>query len=140
MRSQKDRAIILRRKAFGEADWLVTLYCEKNGKVRALAKGARKITSKLLGYTEPFTLISCQLDFRASIPIISQISHEAIFDGIAVNQILYHQLNLVAELIDRGCQEHEADYVLFHSLKEGIKELVTSQHPLMLSSVLVRSI
>lgn len=138
MRSIKDKAIIIRRKSFGEADLLLTLYTEKNGKVRVLAKGARKITSKLLGYTELFTFITCQIDFSTSIPIISQVSHDQLFDGIADDQALYHKLHTLAELIDKGCKEEESDILLYHCLREGTKHLVTSQHPLVLSSLILR--
>ncbi len=138
MRSVKDKAIIIRRKSFGEADLMLTLYTEKNGKVRVLAKGARKITSKLLGFTELFTIINCQIDFSTSIPIVSQISHEQLFDGIAENQELYHKLHTLAELIDKGCKEDESDILLYHCLRSGTKHLVTSSHPLVLSSLVMR--
>lgn len=131
----KDRAIILRRKPMGEADLLLTLYTENHGKVRVIAKGARKITSKLLGYTELFTLIRCQIDFRSSIPIVSQVSHERLFDGVAENQQLYERLHILAELVDRGCEEHEANPALFRCLTGGMELLVQSNHALLLATL-----
>ncbi len=136
--SIKDKAIILRRKPMGEADLLLTIYGEKTGKVRVVAKGARKITSKLLGFTELFTFISCQINFRSSIPIISQVSHERLFDGIDQNQLLYKRLHIVAELIDRGCEDQQANALLFHTVLEGMDSLVTSNHPLLLAFVVLR--
>ncbi len=138
MRTQKDKAIILRRKSFGEADILLTLYTQKNGKVRVIAKGARKITSKMLGFTELFTIISCQIDFKSTIPIISQISHEQLFDGISDNQALYERLHVLAELVDRGCHEQESDTVLYKCLQEGIYQLIATDHPLILASLILR--
>ncbi len=138
MKTVKDRAIILRKQPFGEADVILTLYTEKNGKVRAIAKGARKITSKLLGFTESFTIIACQIDFRPNLPIISQVSHEQLFEGIAENRQLYEQLHTVAELIDRGVHEREADSALFRVLKEGVSSLVASDHPLVLAHLVLR--
>lgn len=136
--SVKDKAIILRRKPFGEADIMLTLYGEKSGKVRALAKGARRITSKLLGYTESFTVISCQFDFRSSIPIVSQVAHEQLFDGIAANQQLYERLHILAELMDRGCQEEESNPQLYYLLRDGITDLVMNNSPLLLSWLILR--
>lgn len=138
MQTVKDKAIILRRKPMGEADLMLTLYTEKNGKVRVIAKGARKITSKLLGYTELFTLISCQINFRSSIPIISQISHEKLFDGVGLNKELYSHLHIVAELVDRGCEDHETNATLFYVLEESMNRLVQSDHPLVVPSILLR--
>lgn len=133
----KDKAIILRRKPFGEADLMLTLYGEKSGKVRVLAKGARRITSKLLGFTELFTLVSCQINFKSSIPVVSQMSHEQIFDGIAENRTLYERLHIVSELLDKGCQEEEANPALFRTFYEGMNRLVVSDHPLILSSIIL---
>ncbi|HEY1074513.1 MAG TPA: DNA repair protein RecO [Patescibacteria group bacterium] len=138
MQTVKDRAIILRRVPFGEADLMLTLYSEKNGKVRAIAKGARRITSKLLGYTELFTLVSCQLNFKTSIPIVSQMSHEQIFDGVAEDPTLYERLHILAELVDKGCQEQEANMPLYRCLQEGIEQLVVSDHRLVLPSLILQ--
>lgn len=135
MERVKDKAIILRRKPFGEADLMLTLYCQKSGKVRALAKGARKISSKLLGFTELFTVIDCQVNFKSSLPIVSQISHDQLFDGVADDIALYERLHTLAELVDKGSEEQEANAALFASLHEGIETLMASSHPLLLASI-----
>ncbi len=136
----RDKAIILRRKPFGEADLMLTLYTLKNGKVRVVAKGARKITSKMLGFTELFTVITCQIDYSPSIPIVSQVNHEKIFDGIAEDRTLYERLSVLAELIDKGCEEQESNISLFHILEDGFYKLVSENHPLELSVLLWRAI
>src|SRR5260370_35101557 len=48
-------AIVLRRTDFGEADRILTLFTPSYGKVRAIAKGARRTPSRLAGHLEPFT-------------------------------------------------------------------------------------
>ena len=48
-------AVILRRIDFGEADRILTLFTPNYGKVRAVAKGVRRTTSRLAGHLEPFT-------------------------------------------------------------------------------------
>lgn len=138
MRSADDKAIILRRQPFGEADVLLVVYTEKHGKLRVVAKGARRINSRLLGYTEPLTIVACRLNFGGQIPIISQVTHVRLYDGLAQNWLLFEQLNLVAELIDRGCEEGEANSALFRLLVSEINRLATTHHPLILSALLVR--
>ena len=49
-------AVILKRMDLGEADRIVTLYSRDVGKIRAVAKGVRKTTSRSAGHLEPFTL------------------------------------------------------------------------------------
>lgn len=119
---------------------MLTLYTLKNGKVRVVAKGARKITSKMLGFTELFTVITCQIDYGPSIPIVSQVIHEKIFDGIAEDRTLYERLSMLAELIDRGCEEQEPNVSLFHILEDGFYKLVAENHPLELPVLFWRAI
>ena len=49
-------AIILRRSDFGEADRLLTVFTPERGKLRLLAKGVRKTTSRKAGHVELFML------------------------------------------------------------------------------------
>jgi len=48
-------AVVLSRVNYGEADRIVTLLTETNGVVTVMAKGARRLKSKLAGGVEPFS-------------------------------------------------------------------------------------
>ena len=50
------QGITLRKAAIGEADLVVTIFTPQNGKLRGVARGARRPTSKLVGHLEPLTL------------------------------------------------------------------------------------
>jgi DNA repair protein RecO (recombination protein O) len=50
------RGIVLSRTAYGEADRIVTLITPDQGKVRVMARGVRKLKSKLAGGIELFTV------------------------------------------------------------------------------------
>ncbi|OIO18054.1 DNA repair protein RecO [Candidatus Kuenenbacteria bacterium CG1_02_38_13] len=50
------KAIILKRQDFKEDDLLVTVYSQEKGKLVLLARGAKKIKSKLAGHLEPVSL------------------------------------------------------------------------------------
>ena len=54
-RVYKTEAIIIKRVKLGEADRIITFYTPHLGKLQGVAKGVRKITSKLGGHLEPFT-------------------------------------------------------------------------------------
>lgn len=51
----RTEGIVLRTRNLGEADKIVTLYTKTNGKVVAVARGARRIRNRLLGPTQVFT-------------------------------------------------------------------------------------
>lgn len=49
-----DEALTLRHHDFGEADRIVSFFSRRHGKIRAVAKGARKLKSRFAGRLEPF--------------------------------------------------------------------------------------
>ena len=54
----RDRGVVLRTIRLGEADRIVTLMTEQHGKVRAVAKGVRRTTSKFGSRLEPLSHVA----------------------------------------------------------------------------------
>src|SRR3989449_5412345 len=54
----KEQGVVLRAIKLGEADKIVTIMTQGSGKVRAVAKGIRKTTSRFGARLEPFTHVS----------------------------------------------------------------------------------
>src|SRR5210317_2261042 len=81
-RSFRVNAIVLKHQDYGEADRILTLYTREQGKLRALAKGVRKVHSRKSGHLEPFTLVSLQLAHGRSWPIVSQAEAQNIYDNL----------------------------------------------------------
>ena len=54
-RAFRTQAIILKRRDFGEADRILTVFTPAYGKLDVIAKGARKPTSTKTGHVELFT-------------------------------------------------------------------------------------
>lgn len=55
---QVTEAIVLARTNYGEADRIITLLTPENGKLRLMAKGVRRVKSKLAGGIELFSVSS----------------------------------------------------------------------------------
>ena len=81
------KAIILNRKPFREADTAVTLYSLEQGKIELVARGAKKIRSKMAGHLEPMcysevmVIRGRKLDYAggaASINCFSQIKSDLV--------------------------------------------------------------
>ena len=65
----RDEAIVLRTHKLGEADRIVTLLTRQHGKVRAVAKGVRRTTSRFGARLEPFMVVDVQCyEGRSSTP------------------------------------------------------------------------
>ena len=68
----RDEAIVLRTHKLGEADRIITLLTRQHGRVRAVAKGVRRTTSKFGSRLEPFTHVDLQLAEGRSLDTITQ--------------------------------------------------------------------
>lgn len=79
-RTYRCEAIILGYTPLGEADLLVTMFTRDQGKVRAVGKGARRSTSKLVGHLEPLTVVNMSLAHGRNMDIISQAE---VIDGFS---------------------------------------------------------
>ena len=67
-----DEAIVLRTHKLGEADRIITLLTRQHGRVRAVAKGVRRTTSRWGSRLEPFTHVDLQLAEGRSLDTITQ--------------------------------------------------------------------
>jgi DNA repair protein RecO (recombination protein O) len=68
----RDEAVVLRTQKLGEADRIITLLTRENGRVRAVAKGVRRTTSRFGSRLEPFTYVDLQLAEGRTLDVITQ--------------------------------------------------------------------
>lgn len=68
----RDEAIVLRTQKLGEADRIITLLTRTHGRVRAVAKGVRRTTSRFGSRLEPFTHVDVQLAEGRSLDVVTQ--------------------------------------------------------------------
>jgi DNA repair protein RecO (recombination protein O) len=127
-RSVRVHAIVLRHADWGEADRLVTLYTREQGKLRAVAKGARKVTSRKAGHLEPFTHVKLQLARGRSLFIVTQADTVDAFLSLRETLVMTGTASYVVELLDRFVYEEEgANPTLFRLLAETLKRLSTGE-------------
>ena len=63
---------MLRTHKLGEADRIITLLTRQHGRVRAVAKGVRRTTSRSGSRLEPFTHVDLQLAEGRNLDTITQ--------------------------------------------------------------------
>ena len=120
-RLYRTQAIILRRSDLGEADRLLTLLTPELGKLRVIAKGARKVASRKAGHVELFNRANLLIARgRGELDIVSQA--ETIEPWRALREDLTRSTyaHYAAELIDRFAEEGTAQPELFDLLCEGL--------------------
>src|ERR671934_2709485 len=81
-RTYRAEAIVLKGMDLGEADRIVTLYTRYFGKLRAIAKGARRPTSRLAGHVEPLAHATFQLAKGRELDVITQAETRETYRGL----------------------------------------------------------
>ncbi len=119
-------AVVLRHSDFGEADRLLTLYTRERGKLRALAKGARKLVSRKAGHLEPFTHVALQLAEGRDLTLITQAETIRAFSGINASLEKTGNAAYAVELLDRLMYEDgRGDPSVFRLLTETLSRVET---------------
>ncbi|HZP84032.1 MAG TPA: DNA repair protein RecO [Chthonomonadaceae bacterium] len=104
----KATGLVLHRLNLGETDKILTLYTRENGKLSAVAKGARRATSRLSGATELFTLSRLLLATGKSLDIITQCEIQESFPALRDDLALLARATYFCELLDRLTLERDA--------------------------------
>jgi DNA repair protein RecO (recombination protein O) len=124
-------AIILRRSDFGEADRLLTVYTPEHGKLRLLAKGVRKTTSRKAGHVELFMLTNMLVAAGRAWDIISQAEIVQAYRGLREDLEKIGYAYYLAELLDRFTEEHDVNFPLFELLALTLAHLEHVDDPFM---------
>jgi DNA repair protein RecO (recombination protein O) len=107
-RSFRASAVVLRHSDWGEADRILTLYTREQGMVRAIAKGARKVTSRKAGHLQPFTHITVQLAKGRDLLIVTQVETVNAFLPLHDDLVKTGYAAYVVELLLRFSYEEES--------------------------------
>ena len=123
-RSFRASAVVLRHSDWGEADRLLTLYTREQGMIRALAKGARKVTSRKAGHLQPFTHVTVQLAKGRDLLIVTQAETVNAFLPLHDDLMKTGHAAYAIELLLRFSYEDEgANPAIFRLLVETLERL-----------------
>jgi DNA repair protein RecO (recombination protein O) len=119
----KAEGIVLRRHAIGEADRTVTLFTREYGKVRAVARGTRRTSSRLGGRLEPLTHARFLLARGRSLDVIAQVDVVHTFAGLRTALLRSAYASYVAELVDRFLPERDRQDEVFELVLDVLDAL-----------------
>ena len=128
-RTLKVEAVILRHSDYGEADRLLTLFTREQGKLRAIAKGVRKMQSRKAGHLEPFTQVALMLAQGHDLWIVTQAEAIESFQPLRENLNLIGHAAYVVELLDRFTYEEGQNWQLYQLLVETMARLAKESDP-----------
>ncbi len=113
----------MRHADWGEADRLLTLYTREAGKVRALAKGVRKVRSRKAGHLEPFTHVRLLLASGRDLLIVTQADTLDAHLPLRADLERTGYAAYVVELLDRFVYEEGEHPSLFRLLTQTLTRL-----------------
>jgi len=140
--SYRDDAIVVRTHLLGEADRILTLLCKKQGKVRAVAKGVRKTSSRFGSRLQPFNVVDVSLYEGKSLDIVQQADTIASYsEAISHDYPKYTAAMVMVETADR-LTEHDYQPAHFTLLQGGLRSLAHGEHEpgLTVDSYLLRAL
>ncbi|MBM3695297.1 MAG: DNA repair protein RecO [Actinobacteria bacterium] len=140
MALRHDQGIVLRSYSFGEADRVVVLLSPNHGKVRAVAKGVRKTSSRFGGRLEPFTQVDVVLYEGRELDTITQVAIIEAFPRLRGDLERVLAAGTMVEVIDAVSQEEEGAVRAFLLLQRGLRSLEAGPlHPDLVTAFLLKA-
>ena len=127
----RDTAVVLRTYKLGEADRIVVLLTEENGKVRAVAKGVRKTSSKFGARLEPLSHVRLLLYRGRELDIVSQAESVEPLAPLLSSLDRASQGMAVLEAADQLALEREPAPQLYRMLVGVLRTIADRPAPLV---------
>lgn len=141
MPTYRDEVVVLRTHKLGEADRIVTALGRRTGKIRAVAKGVRRTSSRLGARLEPFMVADVQFSRGRSLDIVQQAESLGSYGAdIAAHYDRYTAAHAMVEAADR-LNDAEASTPHYLLLVGGLRALARGDHAArsILDSYLLRA-
>ncbi|HQN04288.1 MAG TPA: DNA repair protein RecO [Anaerolineaceae bacterium] len=130
-RSQRVEAVVLRHSDWGEADRLLVLFTREKGKIRAIAKGVRRIRSRKAGHLEPFTRSSLQLALGQDFWLVTQAETVAYYPALLEDLLRTGYAAYMIELVDRFTMEEGQNVSLYTLLVDTLQRIAEEPDPFL---------
>jgi DNA repair protein RecO (recombination protein O) len=134
----RDDAIVLRTWKLGEADRIVNLLTRAHGKVRGVAKGVRKTTSRFGARLEPTSHIAVQLYQGRELDIVTQAEAIDTFRSIRTDLDRFAAASTMLEAVDQVAQERQTAPRLHELLVGALRTLDATAAPLVVPAFLLK--
>ena len=140
----RDEAIVLRTHKLGEADRIITLLTRQHGRVRAVARGVRKTSSRWGSRLEPFTHVDLMIAEGRTLDVITQAETRTPFSSwLGDDYERYTAGTAMLETADRlATEDKEPMLQQFLLLVGGLRAMTAREHGpgQVLDSYLLRSL
>jgi DNA repair protein RecO (recombination protein O) len=122
-------AIVLSRFDYGEADRILTLITPGGGKLKAIAKGVRRPTSRLGGSLEPFAELRVALAHGRTFEVVTQVDVIHAWLNLRDDLVSFGTASYLAELASGTMEERHASETVYLLLKRAYEILDAGMAP-----------
>ncbi|MGV1099284.1 DNA repair protein RecO [Thiovibrio sp. JS02] len=125
MPQQRNLAVVLQVKDHGDSDKIVILYTREQGKIAAIAKGAKRSKKRFVNKLEPFSLLATHLapSRTSSLMRLDEADLLAPYPILRESYPQYIAASLLCELVLHWTREHDSDEELFDLLTWALEGL-----------------
>src|SRR5579859_2809673 len=128
-RTYRAEAIVLKTLDLGEADRILTLLTRHFGKVKAVAKGIRRPTSRLAGYAEPLSHGTFQLARGRDLDVLTGAESRSTYRTVREDLDRIAAAWYIAEIADRSTAEHAPAAPVFDLMETALRHLEVGHPP-----------
>ena len=141
----RDDGIVLRTQKLGEADRIITILTRERGRLRLVAKGVRRTTSKFGARLEPFAHVDFQTFEKQgrALSMITQAETIAPYGSSVVSDYArYTAGTAMLETAERLTEEEEPALQHYLLLLGGLRALTAGEHApgMVLDAYILRSL
>lgn len=137
MALNKTYAVVIGFYSLGEVDKIIVFYTRDYGQIRAVAKGAKKLKSKLIGKLEllSYGLLIYYERVNKDLHIINSFDTIETFQAIREDLLKIAYCSYIAELVQRVKPEGEVDPDTFDMIIDILFMMKTSSDPELITRV-----
>ncbi len=131
----RTEGVILKRRNFGEADRILTIYTRDHGKITALAKGVRRPRSKKAGHVEIGSWCKIFVARGKNIDLLTEVEVKRAFGIADFSEAKANKIYHLLELVENLTADHQKNPQVFILLVQFLKMITTDENFDLVSSV-----
>lgn len=111
----KTKGFILRKQSLLNKDILFTIFSEETGKISAIAKGIKKITSRRAPHIQTGNLVEIEINHRGTVSYLQNSRLISAFSQIRDSEQKTNYLYLFFFILDRILPEHQQEITMYQA-------------------------
>lgn len=125
----KWEGIVIKVRAYGESNKIVTLMTREAGKVAVMARGAKKPRSRLASVTQPFTIGAFMVMHTSGMGTLQQGEHMQTLRYVQQDIVATAYASFIVELVDRVVEEGQSQPYVYDVLYQALQAIEEEYDP-----------